>query len=81
MTSTARASGKTRKTGVVRYQMYIDGRFVDAKGGQTLEVFDPSTEDPIATAPAGGAADVDRAAKAATKAFYDSWRTVTASCS
>jgi betaine-aldehyde dehydrogenase len=58
--------------------MYIDGRFVDAKSGQTFEVYDPSTEDAIATAPAGGAADIDLAAKAATKAFYDGWKAVTA---
>ena len=32
----------------------------------------------IATVPAGSAADVDRAAKAATRAFYEGWRAVTA---
>ncbi len=78
MTSTARASSKPRKSGVARYQMYIDGRFVDAKSGKTFEVYDPSTEDPIATVPAGGAADVDLAARAANKAFYEGWRTVSA---
>jgi betaine-aldehyde dehydrogenase len=78
MTSTARASNKARKSEVARYQMYIDGRFVDAKSGQTFEVYDPSTEDAIATVPAGNAADVDLAARAATKAFYDGWKTVTA---
>ena len=31
MTSTARASGKARKSKVARYQMYIDGRFVDVR--------------------------------------------------
>jgi len=78
MTSTARASSKTRKSGVARYQMYIDGRFVDAKSGKTFEVYDPSTEDAIATVPAGSAVDVDLAARAASKAFYEGWRTVTA---
>jgi len=78
MTSTARASNKPRKSAVARYQMYIDGRLVDAKGGKTFEVYDPSTEEAIATVPAGGAADVDMAAKAATKAFYDGWKAVTA---
>jgi len=78
MTSTARASSKTRKSEVAKYQMYIDGGFVDAKNGQTFEVYDPSTEDAIATVPAGNAADVDLAARAATKAFYDGWKTVTA---
>ena len=32
MTSTARAPGKTRKSEVARYQMYVDGKFVDAAG-------------------------------------------------
>ena len=78
MTSTARASGKARKHQVARYQMYIDGRFVDSKSGRTFEVFDPSTEDAIATAPAGAAEDIELAAQAATRAFYDGWKTVTA---
>jgi acyl-CoA reductase-like NAD-dependent aldehyde dehydrogenase len=78
MTSTARVSGKTRKSQVTRYQMYIDGRFVDAQGGGTFEVYDPSTEEAIATCPAGDAKDVDRAVQAATKAFYGGWKAVTA---
>jgi betaine-aldehyde dehydrogenase len=78
MTSTARASGKARKSGVTSYQMYIDGKFVDAKGGKTFEVYDPSTEDAIATVPAGTAADIDLAARAAARAFYGGWKTVTA---
>ncbi len=78
MTSTARESGKARRSAVARYQMFIDGRFVDAGSGKTFEVFDPSTEDAIATVPAGNAADIDLAARAATKAFYDGWKAVTA---
>ncbi len=54
--------------------MYIDGKFVDAKGGKTFDVYDPSTEGVIATCPAAGAEDVDRAVKAANRAFYDGWR-------
>jgi betaine-aldehyde dehydrogenase len=78
MATTARESGKTRKSPAARYQMYIDGRFVDAKGGKTFDVFDPSTEEAIATVPAGTAADIDLAARAASKAFYDGWKAVTA---
>jgi betaine-aldehyde dehydrogenase len=78
MTSTARASGKTRKSEVTRYLMYIDGKFVDSKDRKMFEVYDPSTEEAIATVPLGSAADVDAAAKAASKAFYGGWRTVTA---
>jgi betaine-aldehyde dehydrogenase len=78
MTSTARETGRARKSTAAHYQMFINGQFVDSVTGQTFEVFNPATEEAIATAPAGNAADVDTAAKAATKAFYEGWRTVTA---
>ena len=79
MTDAATKAGKTRPSEVTRYRMYIDGRFVDAAGGGTFDVYDPSTEAVIATCPAGGADDVDRAAKAAHRAFYDDgWRGVSA---
>ena len=48
MTSTATARGKARKSEVTPYQMYIDGKFVDAKTGKTFDVYDPSTEGVIA---------------------------------
>ena len=54
MTSAATARGKTRKSEVTRYQMYIDGKFVDAKSGKTFDVYDPSTEGVVATCPASG---------------------------
>jgi betaine-aldehyde dehydrogenase len=60
------------------YQMHIDGRFVAAEGGGTLEVFNPATEEVIATSPAGGPADIDRAVVAARRAFYGGWRSSTA---
>ena len=79
MTSTATARGKTRKSAVTSYQMYIDGKFVDAKSGKTFDVYDPSTEAVIAKVPAGGPEDVDRAAKAAHRAFYEGgWKGVSA---
>src|SRR5882724_6125123 len=78
MTSTATARGKTRKPEVTPYRMYIDGKFVDAKSGKTFDVYDPSTEGVIATCPSAGTEDVDRAVKAANRAFYDGWRNVTA---
>ena len=69
----------TREISHVRaYQMHIDGRFTDAAGGERLDVFDPATEEVLATCPAGTAADVDRAARAAKAAFYGGWRATTA---
>jgi betaine-aldehyde dehydrogenase len=78
MTSTATARGKARKSQAARYQMYINGKFVDAQSGKTFNVYDPATEEVIATCPAGDAKDIDVAAKAANKAFYDGWKAVTA---
>src|SRR3954465_2888835 len=78
MTTTAQVHGPAKKTPVTRYQMYIDGRFVDGQDGQTLEVYDPSTEEAIATVPAGKAGDLAAAAQAATRAFYESWKGPTA---
>ncbi|MFN8654546.1 MAG: aldehyde dehydrogenase family protein [Gemmatimonadales bacterium] len=56
------------------YQMFIDGKFVNAKSGKTFNVYDPATEQVIATCPAGEAADVALAAEAAKRAFYGGWR-------
>src|SRR5579862_2874685 len=56
------------------YKMYINGKFVDAADKSTLPVYEPATEEVIATVPAGKAADIDRAVTAAKAAFYDVWR-------
>jgi betaine-aldehyde dehydrogenase len=56
------------------YKMYINGKFVDAADKSTLPVYEPATEEVIATVPAGKAVDIDRAVAAAKTAFYDVWR-------
>jgi hypothetical protein len=38
MTSTATATRKARKAEVAKYQMYIDGKFVDAADGKSYNV-------------------------------------------
>ncbi len=58
------------------YQQYIGGEFVDSASGKTLEVLNPARDEVIATVPASDQEDVDRAAKAAAKAF-ESWRETT----
>ncbi len=77
MARSARAAGN-RGAAAARYRMYVDGKFVDASGGETFDVYDPATEGVIATCPAGGAEDVDRAVQAAVGAFYGGWRSVSA---
>ncbi len=50
-------------------QMLIDGKWVQAESGKTFDVIDPSTTDVIGQAAEGDKADVDKAVKAARKAF------------
>ncbi|MGC1275264.1 MAG: aldehyde dehydrogenase family protein [Planctomycetaceae bacterium] len=54
---------------VRRTQCFIDGKWVDAASGKTFETHNPATEELIAEVAEGDAADVDRAVKAARKAF------------
>ncbi len=54
-----------------RYQMLIDGRWVDAEDGETFDSINPSTGTPWANIPAAGEADVDRAVRAAHRAFTE----------
>jgi len=60
----ARTAPKVRQT-----QLLIDGKWCDAKSGKTFATYNPATEEKIADVAEGDAADIDRAAKAARKAF------------
>lgn len=58
---------------------YIGGRHVDSVSGATFDVLDPVSNEAYATAAAGGAADIDRAVRAATQAFrHGPWPTMKA---
>lgn len=62
-----------------KYQMYIDGQCVDAEGGDTFESVNPATGEAWAEIPAASEADVDRAVKAAHRAFTEGpWSTMLA---
>ena len=61
----------------MNFQMYIDGRWVDAAHRQTWTVINPATEAPIATVPFGDAADAEAAIAAAARAQPD-WAAMTA---
>src|SRR5260221_10997400 len=52
--------------------MIIESERTRAASGKTYEVRNPATGEIVDEVPAGGAADVDKAAKAASKAF-GSW--------
>ena len=63
-----------------KYEMYIDGEWVGAASGESFESDNPYTARPWALIPRGGAEDVDRAVKAAHKAFIGGdWPKMTAS--
>jgi phenylacetaldehyde dehydrogenase len=50
-------------------KMLINGRWVDADSGKTFSVFDPATGEVLAQVAEGDRSDIDRAVKAARKAF------------
>src|ERR1700737_1611483 len=54
----------------------IDGK-ADAGSGQTFETHSPIDNTAIAKVARGGAAEIDRAAKAATRAFRTGWSQTT----
>jgi phenylacetaldehyde dehydrogenase len=60
-----------------KHQLLIDGQWVAAAGRETTEIFDPATEQRLATVAAGGKADVDRAVAAARKALRGEWSKLT----
>jgi betaine-aldehyde dehydrogenase len=59
-----------------KLQNFIDGELVDPAEGQTEDVLNPATAEPIAAAPVSTKEDVDRAVAAARKA-WDGWATTT----
>jgi len=52
-----------------RYQLYVEGKWVDADGGRTFEVRDPATGDHVADIADAGAAETRRGIQAAHRAF------------
>jgi aldehyde dehydrogenase (NAD+) len=50
------------------WQNYIDGAWVDAAGGERIEIEDPATGKVFAAAPRGQKADIDRVVEAARRA-------------
>ena len=56
-----------------KYQMFIDGQWVDSDTKKTFETLNPENNKPWAVVPEASANDVDRAVKAAQKAFEGEW--------
>ena len=62
-----------------KYQMYIDGKFVDAAGGRWFDSYYPYTGKVWAQVAQGEAQDADRAVEAAHRALSGPWSQLTAS--
>ena len=60
-----------------RQQCYIDGAWVDADSGETIDVTNPATAEVLGTIPKAGATETRRAIEAA-QAAYPAWRAKTA---
>ena len=56
---------------VTRYKMLIDGAWAEAEDGRTFDSINPATEEVWSTVPEATAGDVDRAVRAAHRAFSD----------
>ena len=63
---------------LTRYQMYINGEWVDAENGATFTSVNPATGQTWAEVPEASEADIDRAVEAAHRAFSEgAWATMT----
>ena len=52
-------------------QLFIDGQWADAASGETFETPNPATGETLARVAEGGAEDIDRAVRAARRAFEE----------
>src|SRR5436190_6457318 len=56
-----------------RYQLFINGRFVPPKSGDYFDSINPATEEELAEIGCANEKDVDRAVKAARRAYNNVW--------
>jgi len=66
------------QTTVRRYQLFIDGQFVDAESGKTFKSPNPATGETFAEVAEADQADVDKAVAAARKAMTGKWAKMSA---
>jgi 1-pyrroline dehydrogenase len=61
---------------VTQYKNFVGGEWVESTTGETMEVLNPATGEVIAEVPSGGEKDVERAVRAAARA-WEEWSTKT----
>ncbi len=74
MSSTQPSASNTTR----RYQLFIDGKWVDAESGRTFETPNPSTGETLAEIAEGDAADINKAVEAARRAYEGKWSKMSA---
>jgi len=68
----------TGSANIPRYQLFIDGKWVEARSGKSFTTPNPSTGGSLATIAEGDAADIDIAVRAARRAYEGAWHNVSA---
>src|SRR3712207_7620971 len=72
--SSAKSASETPR----KYQLFIDGQWVDAESGKTFTTPNPATGQTLAEVAEGDKADIDKAVAAARRAFEGPWSKVSA---
>ncbi len=72
------SSVQPAETSPRKYQLMIDGKWVDAESGKTFTTPNPATGDTLAEVAEGDKADIDKAVNAARKAFEGKWSKISA---
>ena len=60
-------------TKLKEYKMFIDGSWIESESKKTFETLNPENNEPWAKVPEASAKDVDKAVRAAQKAFEGEW--------
>src|SRR5688572_33489859 len=61
-----------------KYQLFIDGQWVDSESGKTFVTPNPSTGEVLAEVSEADKADIDKAVAAARRAFEGKWSKMSA---
>ena len=56
-----------------KYKMFINGEWIDSESKKTFKTLNPENNEPWAEVPESSQKDVDKAVKAAQKAFEGEW--------
>ncbi|MDQ1557696.1 MAG: aldehyde dehydrogenase [Pyrinomonadaceae bacterium] len=72
------SSSQTASESPRQYQLFIDGKWVDAESGKTFTTPNPSTGETLAEVAEADKADVDKAVAAARRAFEGKWSKMSA---